>query len=196
MLHPRFSCLALALLSFPLAVACGYGDHDHRYYDDGYAGNNTGGSSTSTPSGNVEQATIDADELLDVEPGDGAGAFIEYESGGTYHITTSCDVAGGVDCAWDIVVTPLDGAPLESLTPVDLEKDDTVTIGSPNAVRLVASTGRDFDGFSFKTDPGAAIEVDALLDDAPANRFLFWVGDGALHGGAPSNPVDLIPNKK
>ena len=28
-------------------------------------------------------------------PGDGAGAFIEYESGGTYHVTTSCDVGQG-----------------------------------------------------------------------------------------------------
>jgi hypothetical protein len=76
----------------------------------------------------------------------------------------------------------------------DLESTDSVTLGSGNQVRLVARTGKDFDGFSFQTDPGAAVQIDALLDDAPGNRYLFWVGDGALHSGAPSNPIDLVPS--
>jgi len=78
-------------------------------------------------------------------------------------------------------------------TPVDLESDDSLSL-SGNQVRLVASTGQNLDGFTFQTDPGAAIELDALLDDGPANRFLFWAGDGALRSGAPSNPIDLVPS--
>jgi hypothetical protein len=187
MLLTRSSRPLLVLLAVPLFVACGYGDHD-RYYDDGYT------PPDSTPVGSIEQATIDADQLLDVEPGAGAGAFIEYESGGTYHVTTSCDVEQGGSCFWDIVVTPLADAPLLGVSALDLESDDSVTLGSGNQVRLVARTGSDFDGFSFQTDPGAAIEVDALLDDGAANRFLFWVGDGALHSGAPTNPIDLVPS--
>ena len=178
----------LVLFAVPLFVACGYGDH-MSHHGDGYY------SPDPTPvQGTIEQATIDADELLDVEPGVGAGAFIEYESGGTYHVTTSCDVGQGGACVWDIVVTPLADAPLLSVSPLDLESDDSVTLGSGNQARFVARTGTDFDGFSFQTEPGAAIELDALLDDGAANRFLFWVGDGALHSGAPSNPIDLVPS--
>lgn len=188
MLFSRCSRPLLVLLAVPLFVACGYGDHDMHHGDGGYI------PPDSTPQGTIEQATIDADQLLDVEPGAGAGAFIEYESGGTYHVTTSCDVGQGGACVWDIVVTPLADAALLSVSPLDLESDDSVTLGSGNQVRLVARTGKDFDGFSFQTDPGAAIEVDALLDDGAANRFLFWVGDGALHSGAPSNPIDLVPS--
>jgi hypothetical protein len=159
-------------------------------HGDGYGGY----APTPTPQGNIEEATIDTDQLLQVDPGVGAGAFIEYESGGTYHVTTSCDFDHGGECFWDIVVTPLADAALLSVSPVNLESDDSVTLGSGNQVRLVANTDKDLDGFSFQTDPGAAIELDALLDNGAANRFLFWVGDGALHGGAPSNPIDLVPS--
>jgi hypothetical protein len=186
-LRPR-SLIAL-MLALP-AAACGYGNHDrhHDYDDDYYPG--TGGS----PSVVVEEATIDVDQLLDVEPGDGAGAFIEYETGGLYHITTSCDAADNGACYWDIVVMPLDDAPVTNVTPRDLEADDSLSFGAGNQLRLVASTGKDFDGFSFQTDPGVAIRIDALLDDAPANPYLFWVGEGALRSGAPSNPIDLVPS--
>jgi hypothetical protein len=187
--HLRSSYLAFALLSLPLFAACGYGDHPRHHYDDG-SYQNPGSSGT------IEEATIDVDQLLDVEPGVGAGVFIEYESGGTYHVSTSCDVRPGVACLWDVVVTTLDGASVKGVTPVDLETDDYVSLGATNQVRLVAYTGNDFDGFSFETEPGAAIEVDALLDDSAANKFMFWVGDGAVHSGAPSNPVDLVPSGK
>ncbi|RYZ02529.1 MAG: hypothetical protein EOO73_31305 [Myxococcales bacterium] len=185
----RSSTLALALLTLSLVPACGYGDtRRHGYYDDDSY------DPSPPPAGTIEQATIDADQLLDAEPGEGAGAFVEYESGGTYHVTTSCNVSSGVDCLWDIVVTPLDGAPILTISPFDLEADDSLTFGEVNRLRLLAYTGDDFDGFDFQTEPGAGIEVDVFLDDGAANKFLFWVGDGAVHNGAPSNPVDLIPS--
>jgi len=176
----------LALLAVPLFAACGYGDH--RSDRDGYSDYPPPASAT------IEEATIDTDQLLEIAPGDGAGAFVEYETGGTYHVTTSCDVGQGGDCYWDIVVTPLADAALLSVSPFDLESDDSVTLGSGNQLRLVANTGKDLDGFSFQTEPGAAIELDALLDNGAGNRYLFWVGDGALHSGAPSNPIDLVPS--
>lgn len=187
MQHPRFSPTTFALLALPWCVACGYGGHDS--YDDYH-----GGPSTPAPSGTVEEAIIDADRLLDIEPGAGAGAFFEYESGGTYHVTTSCDAAGSPACIWDILITPLDAAPIYAFAPFDLESDDSLAFGNGNQLQLVAYTGQDFDGFSFQTDPGAPIQIDALLDDGAANRYLFWVGDGALHNGAPSNPLNLVPS--
>lgn len=179
--------LAVSVLAAPLLVGCGYGDgsnhHDQDYIDD-----------VVSCSDVIEESSIDTDELLDVEPGAGAGTFVEYEAGGTYHVTTSCDADSGADCYWDIVVRPLEGA-LVSAAPLDLESDDSLSFGADDSLRLVANTGRDFDGFTIQTEPGAALEVDALLDSACGNRYLFWVGDGALHSGAPSNPMDLIPSE-
>jgi hypothetical protein len=187
----RSRSLIALLFALPV-VACGYGSNRHHdYYDDDYG---PGGGGTSSQ--DIEQAVIDVDQLLDVEPGDGAGAFIEYEAGGNYHVTTSCDVAENGECYWDIIVMPLDDSPVLSVSPIDLESDDSLTFGEGNQLRLVAKTGKDFDGFSFQTDAGAAIRVDAFLDDAPANPYLFWVGDGALRSGAPSNPIDLVPGEE
>src|SRR3954469_10675498 len=139
----RSLCLLVAIPSF---VACSYGDHES-HYRDGYGYDYS--DNPPPAQGDIESAAIDSDQLLDADPGAGAGAFIEYEAGGTYHVTTSCDT--GQACNWDIVVTPLDDAALLGVSPVDLESDDSVTLGSGNQVRLVAQTGKDFDGFTLQT---------------------------------------------
>ena len=192
MLPACSSRLLALLLAVPLFVACGYGDHTHDQPFEGY-GCGGYGCGAATPSQTIEAATIDTDQLLDVAPGK-AGVFIEYTAGGSYRFTTSCDVVQGNACVWDLLVTPLDGAPVLGVGPVDLESDDSVGIVSGSQARLVAYTGKDFDGFTLQTEPGAVIELDALLDNVAANPFMFWVGDGALHRGAPSNPVDLVPS--
>jgi len=183
----------LLCLSVPSLVACGYGDHMHDgngYYAPG------SGSYTPTTSQTIEQATIDVDRSVTFTAGAGPGVYIEYASGGTYRITTSCDSTPNNPCHWDILVTALDGASVLGVAPVALEGDDSVAAGSDNQVRFVAATDSDSDGFTLQTDPGASIEVDALLENAAANGYLFWVGDGALNTGAPSNPVDLVPSDK
>lgn len=182
----RWSLLLLA--SLPL-LACGYGhghSHSDPYYDDG--------SLSPAFCGDPEEAIIDADQALEVDPGAGAGAFVEYESGGLYRVTTSCDFEESGSCLWDILVTPHDDAPVLALSAVDLEGSDSVSITEGNSVHLEAVTGSDFDGFTVQVDPGVGIRFDGLLDEACGNRFLFWVGDGALHSGAPSNPIDLLPS--
>ena len=188
---PAWLGTALALLLAAPLGACGYGNDSHHYHDD-YADDGVG---PVVECGELVEAVIDADEALDVEPGAGAGAFIEYESGGTYHITTSCDAVESGECYWDILVTPLDNAPVLALSPLDLEDDDSLSLAQASSVRLLAYTDTDFDGFTLQTDPGTALRFDVLLDQGCGNRYLFWVGDGALHSGAPSNPIDLIPNE-
>jgi hypothetical protein len=179
----RWSLVLLA--SLPL-LACGYG-HSHGHYD-------TDDDSLSPVfCGDVAEAIIDADEALEVEPGAGAGVFVEYESGGLYRVTTSCDFDESGSCLWDILVTPHDDAPVLGLSAADLEGSDSVSI-KEGSVHLQAVTTSDFDGFTLEVDPGVGIRFDALLDEACGNRFLFWVGDGALRSGAPSNPIDLVPS--
>jgi len=175
-----------------LFVACGYGDHMHD--GNGYYGPGNGSYMPSpAASQTVEQATIDVDRTVVFETGQ-PGVYIEYGAGGSYRFSTSCDDTPNNPCFWDILVTPLDGAAVLGVAPAELESDDSVAIGSGNQVRFVAYTDNDSDGFTLQTDPGASIEVDTLLENSAANSYLFWVGDGALHRGAPSNPVDLIPS--
>jgi hypothetical protein len=61
--------------------------------------------------------------------------------------------------------------------------------------QLLASTSSDIDGFSFDSTPGAAVMVDAYLGNTCALPYFFWIGDGALHSGAPTNPLVLVPSE-
>ena len=68
----------------------------------------------------------------------------------------------------------------------------------------ILDTGDGTDGFGFTTSPGATVRVSALLYDpgygswfdwSDDPRFISWVGHGAVHRGAPTNPVDLAPDR-
>jgi len=58
----------------------------------------------------------------------------------------------------------------------------------------VADTDSGTDGATIETTPGAILRVDLLLDGKAEPRFIYWFGDGVLHQGAPTNPIDLEPN--
>ncbi len=164
-------------------LACGYGDHDHTpyVYDDP-------GACTSA----ALDSNIDADVQLDVQLGRGVGVFVEYMSGGHWHVFVTCDTEEtNYDCAYDVIVQPLGGTVL-STAPDGLEpKEDQLYVDGSDAAELVATTAYDSDGFYLDTEPGAALNVTAYLDDA-CMEHVFWSGDGAVHS-APSLPINLIP---
>jgi hypothetical protein len=187
---PRLGNASLALL-LAATSACTYSDrhHHHDEYDNP--------PYTEPP---VEEpvlsATIDTGATLaDIEPGRGAGAFIEYESGGRWHVYTACDTElSNIGCEWDIVVTIGEGNQLSELESDQLESSDYLDWESARSVRMITSTTYDFDGFWVNGTVGAPLRVDVYLDRRPAPKYIYWVGDGALHRGAPSNPIDLIPS--
>ena len=155
----------------------------------------------STPE--AVQTYIDADRKLDVQAGHGAGVYIEYTAGGHWLLRTTCDTnttddktTNDVPCAWDIIVTPEDGRSISNVVAEDLESGDSVGAYPeyPSSYQLLAQTTDDIDGMSFDTEPGTAIAVDSFLEGACALNSFFWVGDGAVHTGSPSNPLVLIPS--
>lgn len=182
-------------LVLPLALssaACTYDNGDaHRVVVDN-------GGSQVTQCGTQTNATIDVDETIDPgKPGEGAGVFVEYLSGGHWQVTASCDtLKNDVPCRWDMIVTAEDGAAISNVKRVDLESGDSLTQYDAQSYQFQVVTNADFDGFTFDTPPGAAVLFDTLLADTcvDAAPLFFWVGDGAVHPGAPSNPLALIPS--
>jgi len=189
-------------LSIPLlflSTACTYDNGDARRIPDdpppGGAGNGGGGGGNCGPAEPV-QTYIDVDAQIETTPGEGAGVFVEYAKGGHWVLRTTCDtLKNGPPCAWDIIITPEDGRSISNVEPRDLEAKDSVGTypDFPRSYQLVAETAGDIDGFTFDTEPQTAISVDVFLDEACALPYVFWVGDGAVHTGAPSNPIVLIP---
>jgi hypothetical protein len=184
----RKTIILLALLLS--SAACTYQEgRRHRHHDEGF----------DPPPPPYEPAvlssTIDADQGIVVEPGRGVGALIEYTSGGAWRLTTVCDTElSGWGCNWDVIVSTARPSQLSGFEQEGLESNDYLDWESDRSVRLVASTSYDVDGFWTFAEPGAALRVDVYLDGEPAPGYIYWIGDGALHRGAPENPIDLIPS--
>lgn len=183
----RVLFLALPLTLF--SVACTYDNGDARRILD----------EQPTCAGNPVdpvQTEIDTDSKIEVQPGKGAGVFVEYSQGGHWLLRTTCDTEkNDVPCDWDVIVTPEDNRSISNVQPQDLEATDSVGIypDYPRSYQLLAQTSADVDGITFDTEPGTAIAVDAFLDGTCALPYFFWVGNGAAHTGSPSNPLVLIP---
>jgi hypothetical protein len=158
-----------------------------------------------TPVPRVVDLAIDSGGQVQLDPGSGVAVTVAYVEGGHWSVTTACDTRlSDVDCRYDIIASTDESAPITTFEGVDLEGNDSVSAPDEFAVAAELSTAGDTDGFGFTTSPGATVRVSALLYDSGVNsrlgwsddpRFISWVGDGAVHRGAPTNPVDLTPDR-
>jgi hypothetical protein len=158
------------------------------------------------PALRVAALTIDTGESVSLEPGSGVGLGVEYDGDGQWWLTLVCDVvSSGSPCLFDVLATSDDSATgISYVEAVELEADDELLAPDPFAVQLDFLTDADFDGVGFVTTPGATVRLSALLYDPIADslydwsddpRIISWVGSGAVHWGAPTNPVDLTPDR-
>ncbi len=180
-----------ALLVAALATGC-YGDHDsgghHSGYDDGYYDDGCAPG--------ILQTDIDRSGFLDLDPGLGAGATVEYAGGGFWRFAVSCDTFySGLPCEWDLIVSTID-AELSDVAPEGLEPSDSLArfVGDPdpNAVQLLTTTGDDIDAFTLQTEPGAGVSVDVLLDGACGGTYVSWLaGDEIVASDA--QVTELFP---
>jgi len=141
------------------------------------------------------RATIDRDaELVDRNPGQGIGVFVEYHEGGEWRIDVGCDTTlSMLACSWLVVIEPLEGT-LSKVAARDLESSDEFEF-LPTSVGIDTTTTDDLDGVSFSAEPGSGIALFTALDGYQESRFVYWVGDGAVHTGAPGVPFELEPDR-
>jgi hypothetical protein len=149
-----------------------------------------------------KQVSITPDKTLDSPPGQGVGLFVEYVTGGHWHVWTTCDslVASNADgstpvCSFDAFLSVVDGSgKITNALGEKLENKDAVTTSGDGSVHFFAETSTDVDGITFDTPPGAVVQLEAYLDGQPDPRFIYWYGDQILHAGSPTDPVDFAPS--
>ena len=137
-------------------------------------------------------ADIDADAAMETSPGVETGLYVEYLSGGLWIVYTTC---GDVDlygaCEWDIATSVPDcafvGAEGYELDGEVVETDDL-------GAWATLYTDYGYDGLYIQTQPGASLQLDALLDGDYADSYIFWVEDGAVRSGAPMTPIEFVPD--
>jgi len=187
---------SLSVLAFAGALALGsagcHDDHDHYYYDDGSYNDNQCAAG-------FDQFGIDTGQTLDIDPGVGVGVTAEYLGNGAWRFAAACDTAySGYPCAWDILVSGVDGA-IQGFKSESLERSDVLDWspstqnGPADAARLIATTDYDLDAFTLDADPGATLDVDVILDGQCGGTYLHWLNAGRVVN-AHTQAVDLTPS--
>jgi hypothetical protein len=145
----------------------------------------------------VALITIDTDATVPLSPGRSVGLFVQHAAGGHWNLSTTCDTRlSGQPCAFDIVVSPAPGASFSAVMGLGLSRDDTLDLRPDGSVHLLTSTTYGTDGISFDSDPGATVDLDALLDGVEQPRLVHLVSDGSVVEGVPTNPVTLEPSAR
>lgn len=182
----RLACIFSLMGLVSLTSACTYDDGHHRHscYEYGTCQGN------DPPATDIAEAVIDTGSEISVAPGAGAGAFVEYDAGGAWHVYTTCDTS----CVWDIIVSTETADELQSFEPDLLDGADSIDWYTDRSVRLIAETTTGIKGLWLETKPGSTLRVDVFLDDVPAPEYIYWIGGGGMHQGSPTNPIDLTPS--
>ncbi|HZF49629.1 MAG TPA: hypothetical protein VE093_13315 [Polyangiaceae bacterium] len=146
------------------------------------------------PAKEIMMFPIDTDKILDSPPGEGVGLFVEYATGGTWRLWTTCDTNySNVGCKFDVAASVDAASKIDVVEGSDLEGYDEVNALDDGSVTFHAETASDIDVMTLFTTPGSVLRVELLVDGSDAGRFIYWVGEGILHKGAPTNPIDLQP---
>jgi len=162
------------------------------------------GSGVTEPEPEVAESLIDPGRGVELEPGAGVGVAVEYQGDGRWQMSAACDTErSGSVCRFALLASSEESSgEFAELERIGLEPEDELTLLDPFAVEMSWITADDLDAAAFTTSAGASLRVSVLLyDPVPDSdfdwtndpRLVNWVGDGALHAGAPSNPVDLTP---
>jgi hypothetical protein len=158
--------------------------------DDGHHHDDDGGP---PPASDPYFATVDRNEVLSTDLGEGAGLFVEYAEGGRWTLWTSCDTAlSGRACLWDVYVSGQE--PIDGLEGLDVEADDDFGYSGSKSMVFYANTTLGSDAVTFETDPGSLIRLEVYLDGLSAPDYLVWMGNGTVNNGAPRLPVVFQPD--
>ena len=138
-------------------------------------------------------ATIDADAAMETNPGTETGLYVEYLSGGLWIVYTTCgDVDEYGECEWDIATSVPDCA-FVGAEGYELDPGETFETDDLGAWATLY-TDYGYDGLYVQTQPGASLQLEALLDGQYAESYIFWVEDGAVRSGAPMTPIEFVPD--
>ena len=160
----------------------------------GYAGPPPSGSTTvSAPI----IAEVDTNGTLVATPGQGIGVYVEYQAGGHWHVSWTCDTLltnQSCDFVVDASVDPSAGTIENAAGLAHSGTNSLNEASSRQQIEAVTSTTTGIDEVTFDATPGAIVTVTVQLN-APVS--FFFVQNNQVNGGytgALTNPLLFRPS--
>ncbi len=153
-----------------------------------YASSSSGGADTMPL-----LVHVDTGGTLVTTPGNGIGVYVEYQTGGHWSVSWTCDTAlTNLSCSYVVDATVTAGSIVE--TGETVEVGGAVSQATPQQIEASTTTTTSVDGVLFDATPGAPITVTVSLN-APVS--FFFVQDNQVNGGytgALTNPLIFQPS--
>jgi hypothetical protein len=179
-------------------------------YGSGSSGGSSSSGSSGAASGQPLLAVVDTGQTLTAPSGQGVGVFIEYQMGGHWRLSWTCDTElTGHNCPFALAVDVMSGgagpAPEGGAAPGTIANvvdqltaaDGAWSTPSAGELSVSTTTATNIDAIGFDTYPGATITLTVTLSGAENGSFLFFVQDGKVNGGYKgiiSDPLMLVPS--
>jgi hypothetical protein len=155
-----------------------------------------GTSGTSSSGGQQTQplvVDVDTNATLVTTPGNGVGVYVEYEAGGQWRISWTCDTnLTGLSCSYMVDVSVASGV-ISSPNSGYFGNGDSFFQSSQSQLEADATSTTGEQSISFQTDPGAPITVTVRLNAPVA---FFFVQSNKVNGGYKgtlTNPLIFQP---
>jgi hypothetical protein len=156
------------------------------------SGSSSGASGSGPSSASPILVDVDTDKTMNAAPGQGVGVFVEYATGGHWHVWWTCDTnvnpQGPLTCDFDVQASV-------ATDKVTLTKADTPDGGAqttPQSVEARTTTGSQVHGLWFDTTAGAEISVQATIGGQLDGRYFFFVQNGKVNGGYTGTLTDPV----
>lgn len=139
-------------------------------------------------------ARVDTGKTMSAPPGDGVGIFIEYATGGAWHLWWTCDTRQtGESCVFDLSASVDTGQINNPREDSTLTGDANAALSaSPTLVAAASKTTLSAHGVRFETVPGAVITLDARIGGERSGKYFFFVQNGVPNGGYDGSLSDPL----
>jgi len=183
--------LSSLFLFIPAAflMACSDGQSTAPYGQD--YGNGGSGGDTS-PSVTPILVDIDTGKTMTAAPGDGVGIFVEYTSGGQWHVWWTCDTnKTNLSCAFNVKIAVKTGA-MSNLALAGAVQGDNLQQSDTQTFQATTTTTSNDVDVKFSGDPGGTIEITAAVGGIADPSFFFFVQNGVVNGGYTGKLTDPL----
>jgi len=147
----------------------------------------SGGNDPPPTSTQPLTVVVDANQTMNAQGGQGVGVFVQYATGGHWHVFWACDTTlSGLPCDYQIKIT---GTSIANAKSSQFEQTDA--LDSATTDQLVATTHvtTGIDSVDFDAQPGADMKIDLTMSGLRSGEFFFFVQNGQVNGNFPSDKL-------
>lgn len=146
-----------------------------------------GNDQTTTTSGQPLTVVVDSNQTMNVQGGQGVGVFVQYASGGHWHVFWACDTTlSGLPCDYQLTIT---GTAIANAKTSSFETTDTLDAATTDQLVATTHVTTGIDAVDFDTTPGADMKIDLTMSGLKTGEFFFFIQNGQVNGNFPSEKL-------